>query len=128
VIQLAGELTRDESGVSHVLVVFEDHSGMRMMGTKKRGQARTFTTTTSTLLGMGRAHGWWECCLDLVHHDPRARIKVDPKTWKSKVLGNGNLNEAVATVMAHYATLAPEAIEAWERAYGPKARKRKGAA
>jgi hypothetical protein len=151
VIQLAGELTRDESGVSRVLVVFEDHSSMRMMGTKKKGQARTFMTSTAVLLGMGRAHGWWECCLDLVGHDDRARIKVDPKTWKSKVLGNGNLNrddamkaaqrhaealgavmpgadEAVATVMAHYATLAPEAREAWERAYGPKARKRKGAA
>jgi hypothetical protein len=151
VVEWIGKLTQDDTGTSRVLVVFEDHSNMRMMGTKKRGQARTFTTTTSTLLGMGRAHGWWECCLDLVGHDPRARIKVDPKTWKSKVLGNGNLkrddaikaaqrhaeaigavlpgpDEAVACVMAHYATLAPEAIEAWERAYGPKARKRKGAA
>jgi hypothetical protein len=151
VIQLAGDLTRDEGGVSRVLVVFEDHSNMRMMGQAKKGGARKFGTQSATLLGMGRAHGWWECCLELVDHDHRARIKVDPKTWKSKVLGNGSLNrddaikaaqrhaealgavmpgpdEAVACVMAHYATLAPEAREAWERAYGPKARKRKGAA
>jgi len=151
VLEIVRSFTAEPDGVSRVLVVFEDHSSMRMMGTKKRGQARTFTTTTSTLLGMGRAHGWWEMGLALVGHDPRAVIKVDPRQWKSKVLGNGNLNrddairaaqqhaealgavlpgpdEAVATVMAHYATLAPEAREAWERAYGPKARKRRGAA
>jgi len=150
VIQLVGNLTVDENGVSRVLVVYEDHSGMRMMGQAKKG-GRKFGTSAATLLGMGRAHGWWEALLALVEHDPRAVVKVDPRQWKSKVLGNGNLNredairaaqrhaealgavlpgpdEAVATVMAHWATLAPEAIEAWERAYGPKARKRKGAA
>jgi hypothetical protein len=147
VIRLVGDLTRDENGVSRVLIVFEDHSSMRMMGQAKKG-VRKFGTSASTLLGMGRAHGWWEALLALVEHDPRAVIKVDPRQWKSKVLGNRNLSrddamraaqrhaealgavmpgpdEAVATVMAHYATFAPEAREAWERAYGLKARKRK---
>jgi len=140
----------DDPKTLRCLVVFEDHSSMRIGGRRKGGR-RTYDTSAATLLGMGRPHGWWEMLLDQANHDDRARVKVAPQTWKGKVLGmaNGNRDdsieaaqrhavalgarnpgpdEAVAMVMGHWATKAPEAIAAWERAYGAKARKRKAAA
>ncbi len=153
VIELATALTRSpdhDPDILRCLVVFEDHSSMRIGGRRKGGK-RTFDTSAPTLLGMGRAHGWWEVLLDQAGHDPRARIKVAPQTWKGRVLGMATANreasieaakrhaealgalmpgpdEAVATVMAHWASKAPEALTAWERAYGLKAKKRRGAA
>lgn len=151
VIDLATELTRsadNDPDLLRCLVVFEDHSGMRMGG-RRVGGVRTFDTSSATLLGLGRAHGWWEVLLNQAGHDDRARIKIPPQTWKARVLGlPGSANretsiaaakrhaealgvcksgpdEAVAMVMAHWASRAPEALTAWDRAYGPKARKRK---
>lgn len=128
------------------VVVFEDHSAMRMRG-RTSGGKRVVDTSTSVLLGMGRAHGWWEALLDHVCHDPRARVKCPIAAWKG-VCGSGNAareqalfnakafalchgvgdaqdDEAVAVCMGAWAMRAPEVRAAWERAYGPKARKRR---
>lgn len=60
-----------------LVVVFEDHGTV---------PAR-FGYSTSTLLGMGAARGYWEHALDAIHQPKVARYRVAPEQWRAAVLG-----------------------------------------
>lgn len=74
--------------LSHLLVVFEDHSTMPVTRNAKFNyQTREGPTrNTATILGMGAARGRWEELLDILEHPHAQRIQVEPCEWR-RVLG-----------------------------------------
>lgn len=144
VVELAAEMTTGDPGLApRCLVVFEDHSEMRVGGIRKNGR-RVFNTSTATLLGLGAARGRWEALLDQAGHDDRARLMVTTKMFRQRVLGlRGNApadeakalaklryqiaehDAAEACAIAEWGAKSPEGLTAWARAFGPKARKRR---
>lgn len=74
-------------GISSVLVVYEDHSGIPLHAKTRFQGGQAPTRNTATILGMGAAWGRWETALDLAGHNPRLRICVAPADWRLRVLG-----------------------------------------
>lgn len=87
-----------------LLVVLEDHSGMPLTrGTRfdqdrRRGSYAGHADVirgTATILGMGAAAGRWLEQLELMGHSPSWTMRVEPREWRAKLIGNHGDSEAI---------------------------------
>lgn len=139
VIELVSSMTS-----MRCVVIFEDHTQIRIAGRRKAGSSeRVYDTSAATIHALGRAQGWWQALLSLAGHDDRATVLCPIGAWKKACGAGGGAgredairaaerhayalgavastpDEAVATCIAHWATLAPEARQAWDRVFAKR--------